>query len=71
MSACVYQLPSDRTAAVAKDADVRQVNYLVVTHYHLDHVGAIAQLVAKIAVKAFYDYGDEKPDGPVAAPFQA
>ena len=30
---------ADRIAAAAKRAGVKQIDYLVVTHYHSDHVG--------------------------------
>jgi competence protein ComEC len=46
-----------RIAAVAKLAGVKQIDYLVVTHYHVDHVGGVPNLVAEIPVKTFVDHG--------------
>jgi competence protein ComEC len=46
-----------RIAAVAKSAGVTQIDYLVVTHYHVDHAGGVPNLVAEIPVKNFVDHG--------------
>lgn len=46
-----------RIAAVAKMAGVKQIDYLVVTHYHIDHVGGVPNIVAEIPVKNFVDHG--------------
>ena len=48
---------ADRIAAVAKLAGVKQIDYLLVTHYHMDHVGGVPQLAAKIPIKNFVDHG--------------
>lgn len=48
---------ADRIAAAAKLAGVKQIDYLLITHYHADHVGGVPQLVAKMPVKAFIDHG--------------
>ena len=33
---------AERIAAAAKAAGVKKIDYLVITHYHADHVGGIA-----------------------------
>ncbi len=48
---------SDRIVAAAKLAGVKQIDYLLMTHYHLDHVGGIPDLVAKIPVVTLVDHG--------------
>ena len=40
-----------RIQAAAKAAGVKQIDYLVLTHYHTDHAGGITQLVEKLPVK--------------------
>src|SRR5690349_18884874 len=54
---------ADRIAAVAKQAGVKQVDYLVITHYHADHVGGVAQLNAKLPIKNFVDHGPSFESG--------
>jgi competence protein ComEC len=39
---------ADRIAAVAKSAGVRQIDYLVVTHFHADHMGGVAPLAERL-----------------------
>jgi len=46
-----------RIAETAKRAGLRQIDYLLMTHYHLDHVGGIPPLVERIAVGTFVDHG--------------
>jgi competence protein ComEC len=53
-------------------AKLRQIDHLVVTHYHRDHFGGAADLAALMPIKAVYDNGDfenmpEKPDRAYAA----
>src|SRR6059058_3991176 len=42
---------ADRIAAAAKLAGVKQIDYLVITHFHGDHVGGVPQLAAKLPIK--------------------
>ncbi|HWC95427.1 MAG TPA: MBL fold metallo-hydrolase [Candidatus Sulfopaludibacter sp.] len=46
-----------RIAAAAKAAGVKQIDYLVITHYHHDHVGGVPQLAAKLPILHFVDHG--------------
>ena len=48
---------ADRIVAVAKQAGLTKIDYVLLTHYHQDHVGGIPQLVARIPVGAFIDHG--------------
>jgi competence protein ComEC len=48
---------ADRIVAAAKAAGVQQIDYLVITHYHADHVGGVPQLAAKIPIRNFVDHG--------------
>jgi len=48
---------ANRIAAVAKHAGLTQIDYLVVTHFHIDHAGGVPNLVAAIPVKNFIDHG--------------
>jgi competence protein ComEC len=48
---------ADRIVDVAKQAGITQIDYLVTTHYHGDHVGGVVELAAKIPIKTFVDHG--------------
>jgi competence protein ComEC len=62
---------ADRIAAVAKQAGVSRVDYMLVTHYHRDHVGGVPQLAAKLPIGTFVDYGENREEGNAAEVFAA
>src|SRR5918994_3521072 len=47
----------DRIMAAIADAGVKQIDYLVSTHYHVDHIGNLVQLAKRIPVGTFVDHG--------------
>ena len=49
-----------RIAAAAKDAGIKKIDYVLITHYHEDHVGGVPQLVAQIPVDTFIDHGENR-----------
>jgi beta-lactamase superfamily II metal-dependent hydrolase len=57
---------SDRIVAAARRLGLTRIDYLLVTHYHLDHVGGVPELAAKIPVGVFIDHGDNTEDTPQA-----
>jgi competence protein ComEC len=54
---------ADRIVAAAKKAGVSKINYVLITHFHMDHVGGLPQLVARIPVETFIDHGDNREVG--------
>src|SRR5450432_3101942 len=48
---------ADRIAAAAAKSGIKQIDYLLITHYHSDHVGGVPQLAAKLPIKNFIDHG--------------
>lgn len=54
---------ADRIADAAREAGVSRIDYMVVTHYHRDHVGGVSQLAAKLPVGTFVDHGDTTEAG--------
>jgi competence protein ComEC len=51
---------ADRIAAAAKDAGLKKIDYVLITHFHTDHVGGVPQLVSRIPVGAFIDHGENR-----------
>ena len=49
---------ADRIAAAAKDAGIKKIDFVLITHYHDAHVGGAPQLAAKIPVGTFIDHGE-------------
>jgi len=51
---------ADRIAAAAKSAGLSKIDYVLITHFHDDHVGGVPQLVQRIPVGAFLDHGPNR-----------
>jgi beta-lactamase superfamily II metal-dependent hydrolase len=49
---------ADRIAAVAKEAGVTQLTYLLITHFHADHVGGVPAIAARLPIRNFVDHGE-------------
>ena len=55
---------ADRIIAAARDAGLEQIDHLVTTHYHRDHIGGLAELTARFPVTHFIDHGpNQQVDG--------
>src|SRR5258708_6508727 len=51
-----------RIVSVAKLAGVKQIDYLVLTHYHGDHAGGVVELASQIPIKHFVDHGPSQEE---------
>jgi beta-lactamase superfamily II metal-dependent hydrolase len=51
---------ADRIVAVAKQAGLSRIDYVLITHYHDDHVGGVPQLAERIPVGTFIDHGPNR-----------
>lgn len=51
---------ANRIAAAASRAHIKKIDYVLITHYHADHVGGVPQLVKKIPVGTFIDHGPNR-----------
>jgi competence protein ComEC len=51
---------TDRIVAAAKSAGISKIDFVLITHYHRDHVGGAPQLAAKIPIGAFIDHGPNR-----------
>src|SRR5580700_125666 len=48
---------ADRIMAVLKTANISVLDYVVITHFHADHVGNAAELAHRIPIRHFVDHG--------------
>lgn len=46
-----------RIATAAKEAGVKRIDYLLITHFHDDHVGGVANLLDRLPVANYLDHG--------------
>lgn len=56
---------ANRIAAAARQAGITRLDYVLISHYHGDHVGGVPQLVAKMPVGTFLDHGPDREEAPV------
>jgi competence protein ComEC len=52
-----------------KDAGLTQIDHLIITHWHGDHFGGLAELAAKVPIKEFIDHGPNVQPGEAADTF--
>lgn len=55
-----------RIIEAAKKAGLKRIDYLAITHYHLDHVGGVEQLAEMFPVGTFVDHGPNTETGKAA-----
>jgi competence protein ComEC len=51
---------ADRIVAAAKMAGLSKIDFVLITHFHRDHVGGVPQLAAKIPIGMFIDHGPNR-----------
>lgn len=51
---------ADRIVAAAKKAGIKKIDYVLITHFHDDHVGGAPQLAARIPIGTFIDHGENR-----------
>src|SRR5579864_1822137 len=51
---------ADRIVAATKKAGIGKIDYVLITHFHEDHVGGVPQLAARIPIGAFIDHGPNR-----------
>lgn len=51
---------ADRIVAAAKAAGISKIDYVLITHFHMDHVGGVPQLAARIPIGTFIDHGENR-----------
>jgi beta-lactamase superfamily II metal-dependent hydrolase len=58
---------AQRIVEAVKAAGATRIDYLLMTHYHLDHIGGFDELVKLIPVGTFLDHGDNREMSPANA----
>jgi competence protein ComEC len=48
---------AEQIAAAAKEAGVKQIDYLVISHWHADHFGGVPDLSTRLPIHNFVDHG--------------
>jgi competence protein ComEC len=54
---------ADRIAGAVKEAGLSRLDYLIVTHYHADHVGGVPALAGRVPIGTFVDHGPTVEQG--------
>jgi len=62
---------ADRILAATRDARLTQIDHLIVTHWHGDHFGGLAELAKRIPIRHFIDHGANVQPAPAADDFLA
>lgn len=53
---------ANRIVAAAKLAKIKKIDYVLITHYHSDHVGGVPQLAQKLQIGTFIDHGPNREE---------
>jgi beta-lactamase superfamily II metal-dependent hydrolase len=53
---------ADRIVQAAKKAHIKKIDYVLITHYHRDHVGGAPQLADRLQVGTWLDHGPNRED---------
>jgi len=66
---------ANRIVAAARDAGIKQIDYLLITHFHTDHDGGVVELAQLLPIRHFIDHGslpdEAKRDVPTKDAFEA
>jgi len=57
---------AERIVRAAKAAKIKQIDYVLITHYHRDHVGGVTQLAERMKIVTFVDHGPNLEDSDAA-----
>jgi len=51
---------SARLAAAARALGVKKIDYLITTHYHIDHIGGLEGFLARMPIDTYIDHGENR-----------
>src|SRR4026209_1244561 len=61
----------DRVMAAVNDAGLKQIDFLISTHYHVDHIGGLQELSKRIPIAHYIDHGQNVEEREQVQGFQA
>ncbi len=61
----------DRIMAAINDAGLKQIDFLILTHYHVDHIGGLQELAKAIPILNYIDHGPSVEEREQVQGFQA
>ncbi len=61
----------ERIMVAVNDAGLKQIDYLLSTHYHVDHIGGMQELAKRIPIGTFIDHGPTVEEREQVQGFQA
>lgn len=56
---------AQRIEAAMKDAGITMIDKVLITHFHVDHVGGVPNLVERVKVGEFLDHGENREDSDI------
>ena len=56
---------AERIQQAMKDAGITQIDKVLITHFHTDHVGGVPELVKRVKVGEFLDHGSNREDSDI------
>jgi competence protein ComEC len=62
---------TDRIMAMLAEAGIKEIDHLILTHYHVDHVGGLQELAKRVTIKHYVDHGPSVEEREQVQGFQA
>jgi competence protein ComEC len=59
---------ANRIVAAARDAGITQIDYLLITHFHVDHDGSVTELSRLMPIRTFVDHSAPSAEADRASP---
>jgi len=56
---------ASRIQAAMADAGINRIDHLLITHFHVDHVGGVPELVKRVPIGEFLDHGENREDSDI------
>lgn len=54
-----------RILAAMHDAGIAKIDHVLITHFHVDHVGGVPELVSRVPIGEFIDHGINREDSDI------